>query len=411
MNEFKKALIDVAGDTNSSEQAVKNAILHNKPRRKKIPFFIVPAFLVAVLLIGFTLWLLPKQADPLQSSRLLDNELLFEFEVAREEVINEGFDYGDLNIKNGYANFKQIIGVLEVARLEKITITEEQRAKRKTLTKLMSENEQFLVRVLDKANISRQQYEKEILPILTDSSIVREQLNARWHDEKYPHMLNGIDDAYTSKIVADYMDQYYAEELEVFKVKHEIQLSDISPQVPDSGVVAAIEGDMFYFIQNMTAQELATLSKEEIIQNREGKYSTWIVNNEEIPVRVGDYIKVRIGGYTTDDETSTTLAVHNGFEVILPAEQASEIEELTLSTEQAEEWNSLLGKMEWQIEQTMNNFSKPLYIIHTADATYTVWKTEYKNFLIVPFGEYKISKITQGKTKKMEQLLTEIRTK
>ena len=53
MNEFKRALIDVAGDMSDSENAIKNAILHKQPRKKKsyVGYYLMPVVVVTKVLI------------------------------------------------------------------------------------------------------------------------------------------------------------------------------------------------------------------------------------------------------------------------------------------------------------------------------------------------------------------------
>lgn len=401
--------MDVAGDVLESEKSIKNRLLHKQSRKKKRNFIVIPAFVMAVLMIGFALWFIPKQVETKQANNLFENDYLYDYLTAREGVMFSQIEIGEEQRAGGYEALKQLVGTIELAKSKNFTVTEEEIAERKALiNKYNGLNEdngvnEVLNRLLKSANLSLKQYEQFVQPILLEKELYLMKLNAYWL-EKHPKMLEAISSSYTEQQAENYMETHLVEEQQAFMEQYNIEPS-YQGNTSNTGIVAAIDGDMFYFIQNMTAQELSTLPEDEIVQYRDEMLASWTINDTAIPLHVGDYIKLKIGVAYASEEENQSQVINYGFEILLPATQSNEIEEFTIEEQYLTEWDELLSKVKWSNAYGVTNLSKPYAIVHTPLATYSLFKNDYKNIIITPFGEAKISKVTQGRSEKIEAFL------
>lgn len=398
MNDFKKALIKVAGDLSESEKVVKNALLYNKSKKKYSKIIIIPAFLV-VLFFTVALLLVPNEVEQRQADSLFKNDYLYDYFVALEMMTNSDVEITQFHKEAAFTKYIRIIGVEQLAKGYQVEVSEQEMSERKILSDQIM-NKQQLQQVLSKVNLTFEQYEKYVRPKLIENYVLVEKLNQIWLKEN-PPMFSEFAAGYTEQLAKRYLQEHF--ENQYFAIQKRYNVTDENRMsVPKSGVIAAIEGNMLFFIQNSTFEELQVLSEEEKFRLEEGKIKSWIVNIDEIPVDIGDYVKVSIGGVGWIDGENTANALSEGLEVILPVEESSTIPKIKLAGPQ---WNELLSVVSWESQKAVHNFSKPLYIVEAGEKTYTIFKNEYKNFLIVPYGEAKITKVTQGRTKKIEEFL------
>ena len=411
MNEFKKALIKVAGDLSESEKAVKNAVLYKNGRKKNRKkknsrILIIPAFLIAFC-FTVVLLLLPNEVDQRQADSLFNNDYLYDYFVALEMMTNSDIEITQ-HKEAAFTEYIRIIGVEQLAKSYQVEVSEREISEKKNLSDQIM-NKQQLQQVLSKVNLTFEQYEKYVRPKLIEHNILVEKLNPIWLKEN-PPMFPEFATGYTEQLAKRYLlehfeDQYYAMQKR-YNVTDENRMN-----VPKSGVIAAIEGNMLFFIQNSTFEELQDLSEEEKFRLEEGKIKSWIVNIDEIPVDIGDFVKVSIGGVGWMDSANTANAMSEGLEVILPVEEWSTIPTIILDQIAGGQWDELLNGVSWESQDFVHNFSKPLYIVEAGEKKYTIFKNDYKNFLIVPYGDSKIAKVTQGRTEKIEEFLQPFITK
>ncbi|MGN7479283.1 hypothetical protein ACTHOQ_15700 [Solibacillus silvestris] len=408
MNELKKALIDVAGDMSASESAVKNAVLYKKRRRKGREIFIIPAFVMVLCFIGFTLWLLPNQADDRQADSLFNNDYLYDYFIGRQKMFTPDLEVSQSEKDAAFSYYAEIIGVEQLAESHHLQISEAEYEKQKKLSDNVV-NEEVRQQLLSLANLSIAQYEKYVQPQLIRHTIYLDKLNAIWLEQN-PRMLSEFATGYTYQLAHKYLLEHFEEEYFALQKRHETA-SNHSIGVPKSGVIAAIEGNMLFFIQNMTREELQYISDEEKFRPEDGKIKAWIVNIDEIPVAVGDYVKVSISGTYRNDSSSYANALSEGLEVMLPAAHTDAIQSIDVAGSDVAQWLELIKDVSWESQEVVNNFSKPLYIVNVENQKYTIFKNDYKNYLIVPYGESKIAKLTQGRTEKVEAFLQQFVTK
>ncbi|WP_339213053.1 hypothetical protein [Solibacillus sp. FSL W8-0372] len=407
MNDFKKALIKVAGDLSESEKAVKNTVLYKKSKKKYSKIIIIPAFVV-VLFFTVALLLFPNEVDQRQADNMFYNDYLYDYFVALEMMTNSDIEITEFHKEAAFTKYIRIIGVEQLAKGYQVEVSKQEMSERKILSDQIM-NKQQLQQVLSKVNLTFEQYEQYVRPKLIKNYVLVEKLNKIWLKEN-PPMFSEFAAGYTEQLAKRYLQEHFEEQY--FAIQKRYNVTDENRMsVPKSGVIAAIEGNMLFFIQNSTFQELQVLSEEKKFRLEEGKIKSWIVNIDEIPVEIGDYVKVSIDGVGWIDGGNTANAMSEGLEVILPVEESSTIPKIKLEQIAGAQWNELLIGVPWESQNFVHNFSKPLYIVEAGGKTYTIFKNDYKNLLIVPYGEAKIAKVTQGRTEKIEEFLQPFLTK
>ncbi|MEG0470933.1 MAG: hypothetical protein RR588_01230 [Solibacillus sp.] len=432
MNDYKRALHEVAGDMKASEQRLKNKLLHHKSPKRKKPFFLIPVGIVGLFMMLMVSWFMTEvKVDTKQASSIIEkNELLYEFYVAREQVLVKDSDQYK---ENGFSDYIQALGVLELAKQYELTITKEEYEKQlfdsngiikpdKLQDMLLrdmlrydsseiNDPEKLLQQMLDMAHISYEEFEQQLMPILVEQQIYRKKLSDLWH-EKFPRMNVVIAEFYTAQQVTLHMKKQYGEDIEQFQQKHQIEVMSNSTQMPTVGIVAAVDENMFYFVENMTPQELATLTEEQIFNQPEERQASWILNGEEVPVEVGSIISVEI--LVTNIVTELIqheISLNGGITTLLTKDRVSEIREVTLNGDGVQLMEQLIEEVDWQAGTVGQVRDKPLYIVHAKDTSYTIWEDHRKQWLITPFGQYKVATISQIGTIRWKALIEENATK
>ena len=409
MNDFKKALIEVAGDLSESERNVKRA-LHGKKHAPKRNYMVVPVFIMALCLIGFTLWLLPNKVEQQQASNVFTNDYLFEYYKATEQMFmnfDSQSEEGKQSIINyAFSNYQTAIAIQEYAKAQGLRYTEQQyEEQEQRMNLLYTETENPFYEQLTKlSGMTLEQYQTYVKPVLLENAIYTTQLNEKWLAEN-PKLLEDFVGAYTKKIVNDYLEANFETELIATKEYYNVMdNSNYGISVPKSGTIAAIEGNMIYFIQNTTYQEIQQMTAKELQAIQEERLKAWLINYDEVEVQVGDFVRVSVNGTTTSYEEQITNGLAENLEVFLRAKELM-LPEIHVTDDKTDEWQELTKEMTWQEQYTVSNYLTPRYIVHINDQTYTIFKNDYNNFFLVPFGEPTIAKLTQGQTKKMEAWL------
>ncbi|ATP41127.1 hypothetical protein CSE16_14300 [Solibacillus sp. R5-41] len=411
MNDYKRALNEVTGDMKESEQRLKNKLLYHKSPKRKKPFFLIPVGILCLFMMLMASWYMTEfSVDTKQArSSIEKNELLYEFYVASEQI---SWRNSDFNKENGFYNYLQALGVLELAKKYDLTYSAEEYKEQFEVYSQYPDQENLKQQTLEKGNISQKQFNEQLLLTIIELQIYRTKLNDEWY-KKFPVMNDIIASEYTNQQATRYMEQHFAKEIEQFQQKHQIKVMNDSSQMPTTGVVASVNGSMFYFIENMTAQELTTLTDEQIFNQPEEKYASWILNGDEVPVQVGDYIKLKnLGTSVVDELNEQAISLSEDIEVLLPNERASEIQEVTFADDARQQMEHLLENAAWEANMFINiNYDKPLYIVHVNDTSYTIWENTRKQLIIMPFGQPEVWIMYQRSSKQLKALIEENVTK
>ncbi len=405
MNEFKRALIDVAGDMSESEKAVKNSILHKQPRKKKnyIAYYLMPVVVVALLIVA-GLQFIPKVMDIRQAAQPT-NVLLFEFLTVLDE---QGKRTEEILRASPYYEMIRIIGIPKYAQSIGITITNAEIEKgTKNLEKLWHEIE--LPKVLAMANITQTQFDESIAPLIIEQAVYAGKLQEKWFND-YPKMVVAIAALYTDRKAFSYMDEHYETQLTKFKEQHKIPSYPEGKSLGVSGAVAAVEGNMFLLIENTTVNEYAQLPEN---YDFEDINAAWFMNDLNQPVKVGDYVDVKEVSTSVEriGTEKVSVGLHAGIELLLPSERAHEIKEIHLSEANLPTFNELFSRADF-VHPTMANISRaPLYIVQLENKSYTVWQNKAEQLYMKRFGEVEVAQFTRYTSKKLLALFQQIESK
>lgn len=396
MNEFKKALMDVAGDLSESETAVKNALLLKKPRNKrvKISYYLLPVVIVTLFLFTWQLFI-PQMMDIKQADQPT-NEDLFEFITALEEM-----DYkGDIETSraNAYLQMVEIIGIPKYAKSTGITISDEDRQQAKNLLEQKWRERDFAgVLASASAHISKGKFDENIAPLLIERFAYAKKLEERMYQD-YAKMLPGIANSYGDFMGSSYMEAHYKSQLDQFKEQHNIIIS-ANKSSSTSGSVVAVEDNMFLFVKNMTTNEYNQMSPRIFVD----KFAAWFINDPQKPVQVGDYVNLK-ETVISEDRIGTEFAgvgLHYGLEILLPKEHAQKIKEISLTEPVLEEFNEIYGKATLINEEAIEILEPPLCIVHIEGKSYTVWQNEKDLLYILQFGKKELATFTESTSKKI----------
>lgn len=409
MNDFKKALIDVAGDLSDNERNVKRALEGKHKRQPKRNFFVVPVFIMALCLIGFTLWLLPNKVEQ-QASDIFKNDYLFDYYMAAEQMFTN-FDHNSAEgkqwtINYAFRDYQTAIAIQAYAKAQGLTYTEEQYEKRKQqLNALYREAENPIFEQLKKqSGMTFEQYQKQVQPMLIENVLYTTQLDEKWLAEN-PKLLGDFAGEYTEKIVNDYLEENFERELAATKEYYNVTNDpNYGVSVPKSGTIAAVEGKMIYFIQNTTYTEIQQMTQQELHALQEDRLKAWLINYDAVDVQVGDFVRVSVNGTWTSYNERITNGLAVNLEVYIPVNEMA-IPEIAVTDTEVAEWHQLTNELNWQAQHTVSNYLTPRYIVQLNEQTYTIFENDYNNFFLVPYGEATISKLTQGQTKALESWL------
>ena len=413
MNDFKKALIDVAGDLSDSERNVKGALQGKHKRPPKCNFLVVPVFIMAVCLIGFTLWLLPNKVEQ-QAATIFNNDYLYQYYMGFERM--SGFYEASEENEEGLTNaaferYKEAVAIQQFAKSKDIQYTKQQydaRVQQQHELNHAPENSIY-EQMLSLSKLTEEQYEKHVLPILIENNLYMDALNAKWVAEN-PKLLPGFAWMYTTKLANDYLETYFEQDLLKAQEKY-----NITPKLENfgsskSGTIAAVDGMMIYFIQNTTYEEIKKMTPEEIDTLEEERLKAWLINYDNLDVQVGDFVRVSVNATNTSYDAQITNGMAQNLEVIIPVAELA-IAKIQLTEGAISEWQQLTQDAKWESPQAVGNFLTPHSIVQVEEELYTVFANDYNNLLLVPYGKQTIAKLTQGQSKKLNDFLLQFVTK
>lgn len=411
MNDFKKALIDVAGDLSDSERSVKRALEGKHKRPSKRNFLVVPVFIMAVCLIGFTLWLLPNKVE--RSTNPLKNDALFSYYLATQQLFSGVTEYKEDRqwpINGAFSNYQTTIAVQLYAKAQGMTYTEEEyKMQDKLMNALYPEAENpFYEQMTKLSGLSLERYQKLVKPILLETSIYRSQLKERWLSEN-PMLLDDFAGIYTDHVVNAYVEKHFEKELALAKEYFDVTNNPNSnATTPKSGTVAAIEGNLIYFIQNVTYEEVQQMTSEELDRLNEDRLKAWLITDDTSTIQVGDFVYVSVGSTNTSYDRQITNGIAENLQVHIPVNKLA-LPKIMVTDET--EWQVLTDEISWQTQHAVSNYLTPSYIVQLENKTYTVFENDYNNYFLVPYGEVTIGKLTQKQTKALESWLQTFVTK
>lgn len=405
MNDFKKALIDVAGDLSDSERHVKQVLQGKHKRPPKRNLFVLPVFIMAICLIGFTLWLLPNKVE--RSTNSLKNDALFSYYLATQQLFSGVTEYKEDRqwpINAAFSNYQTTIALQLYAKAQGMTYTEEEyKMQDKLMNALYPEAENpFYEEMTKLSGLSLERYQKFVKPILLETAIYRSQLNERWLSEN-PKLLEDFAGIYTSNVVNAYVENHFEQELAQAKEHFDVTNNPNSnTTTPKSGTVAAIEGNMIYFIQNVTYAEVQQMSSEQLNRLNEDRLQAWLITDDTSAIQVGDFVRVSVGGTNTSYDRQITNGIAENLEVHIPVNELA-LPKIMVRNET--EWQALTDDVSWQAQHAVNHYLTPRYIVQLEHKTYTVFENDYNKFFLVPYGEATLGGLTQGQTKALESWL------
>ena len=396
MNEFKKALMDVAGNLSESETAVKNAILLKKPRNKKVKigYYLMPVVIVTLFLFTWQLFI-PKMMDISQAEQPT-NEDLFKFITSLEEMEYKGSI--ETSRANAYLKMVEIIGIPKYAKSIGITITDEDRQQAKnSLEQRWRERDLAGVLASASTHIPNEKFDENIVPLLIEMVAYNEKLEEKMFQD-YSKMLPGIANSYGNFMGFSYMEAHYKSQLDQFREQHNIIISS-NKSSSTSGAVVAVEDNMFLLVKNMTTNEYNQISPRIFVD----KFAAWFINDPQKPVEVGDYINLKETLISQDriGAEYAGVGLHFGLEILLPKERANEIKEIALTGPVLEEFYENYGEATFINEEAIEISEPPLYIVHIEGKSYTVWQNEKDLLYILPFGKKEMATFTEYTSKKM----------
>lgn len=415
MNDFKKALIDVAGDLSDSERSVKRALEGKHKRPPKRNFLVVPVFIMAVCLIGFTLWLLPNKVEQ-QASDMFKNDDLFYYYMAAEQMFtnfdHESAEGKQTTINYAFRDYQTAIAIQAYAKALGLTYTEGQYEKREQqLNALYSEAENpFFEQLKELSGMTFEQYQTHVQPILIENALYTTQLDEKWRAEN-PKLQEDFVSVYTKKLANDYLEENFEQELSAAKEYYNVTGDpNYAQSVPKSGTIAAVEGKMIYFIQNTTYAEIQQMTQPELHALQEARLKAWLINYDAVDVQVGDFVRVSVNGTNTSYNERITNGIAENLEVYISVSKLA-IPKIVVTDAQVEAWHQLTNELAWQAQEMVTNYLTPLYTVQLPEQTYTVFENDYNNYFLVPYGQATIGKLTQKQTKALDSWLQTFVTK
>lgn len=408
MTDFKKELIEVAGDLADSKHTVKQRLQGNKNNKPKRNLLVVPVLVLVLCITGFMIWILPNKTEQQQATDLFNNDYLFEYYKASELMFGF-YDASEENEENlneaVFERFQNAIALQQYAKSKRLTYTDEQyETQEQLLTQTFIEADTSIYnQFFSLSELTANQYEQYVKPILIENILYAEQLNRKWLAEN-PKLLKDFVRYYTERLANDYLEKYFMPELQVARDKYQVPKTIHGAYSSKSGTIAAIEGKMVYFIQNATYQEIEEMTAQELHALQEQRLKAWLINYEDVALQVGDFVRVSVDRTVTSYDKQITNGIAEHLEVVISASEAT-VPEIYLTAEQESYWKQETHQEKWESQQMESNSLTPRYIVHLSEKAYTIFQNKDNNFFLVPHGDQTIAKLSKEQTKKMDSWL------
>lgn len=408
MIDFKKELIEVAGDLADSKHYVKQRLQGNKNNKPKRNLLVVPVLVLVLCITGFMIWILPNKTEQQQATDLFNNDYLFEYYKASELMFGF-YDASEENEENlneaVFERFQNAIALQQYAKSKRLTYTDEQyETQEQLLTQTFIEADTSIYnQFFSLSELTANQYEQYVKPILIENILYAEQLNRKWLAEN-PKLLKDFVRYYTERLANDYLEKYFMPELQVARDKYQVPKTIHGAYSSKSGTIAAIEGKMVYLIQNATYQEIQDMTADELHGLQEQRLKAWLINYEDVALQVGDFVRVSVDRTVTSYDQQLTNGIAEDLEVVISASEAT-VPEIYLTAEQESYWKQETHQEKWESQQLVSNSLTPRYIVHLSERAYTIFQNKDNNFFLVPHGDQTIAKLSKEQTKKMDSWL------
>lgn len=414
MIDFKKELIEVAGDLSESKRNVKQILQGNKNNKPKRNLLVVPVLVLVLCITGFMLWILPNKTEQQQATDLLNNDYLFEYYKASELMFGfyDASEENEANLNEAvFERFQNAIALQQYAKSKRLTYTDEQyETQEQLLTQTFIEADTSIYnQFFSLSALTANQYEQYVKPILIENILYAEQLNRKLLAEN-PKLLKDFVRYYTERLANDYLEKYFMPELQGARDKYQVPKTIHGAYSSKSGTIAAIEGKMVYFIQNATYQEIQDMTADELHGLQEQRLKAWLINYEDVALQVGDFVRVSVDRTVTSYDKQITNGIAEDLEVFISASEAT-VPEIYLTAEQESFWKQETHQEKWESQQLVSNYLTPRYIVHLSEETYTVFQNNDNNFFLVPQGDQTIAKLSQKQSKEMDSWLRSFVTK
>lgn len=414
MIDFKKELIEVAGDLSESKRNVKQILQGNKNNKPKRNLLVVPVLVLVLCITGFMIWILPNMTEQQQATDMLNNDYLFEYYKASELMFGfyDASEENEANLNEAvFERFQNAIALQQYAKSKRLTYTDDQyKTQEQLLTQTFIEADTSIYnQFFSLSALTANQYEQYVKPILIENILYAEQLNRKLLAEN-PKLLKDFVRYYTERLANDYLEKYFMPELQGARDKYQVPKTIHGAYSSKSGTIAAIEGKMVYFIQNATYQEIQDMTADELHGLQEQRLKAWLINYEDVALQVGDFVRVSVDRTVTSYDKQITNGIAEHLEVFISASEAT-VPEIYLTAEQESFWKQETHQEKWESQQLVSNYLTPRYIVHLSEETYTVFQNNDNNFFLVPQGDQTIAKLSQKQSKEMDSWLRSFVTK
>lgn len=404
MNEIKKGLMEVAGDFSVSEKHVKQAVLARKsPKKRWRP---LPFLITAVLFMALATFIVTQLKPELQTANVLD-DIRYEYDLAVKQLMWDQ-DIDDNMKRQVYEEYVKRMGVVKLAESKGYSFTDDEyQAELERRQPFMEhvEARKQLITILDRADLTEKQYNEIILPKMIAYDISLQKLTEEWF-ETFPKMNEPIANDYSQQQGELYINEHFTEQLTAFREKHQISHYENSHGGTKTGVVALLAKNMFYMIENKTAEQIIGLSEQEIYDTFGQEEASWYPNDSEIEIMIGDIVKVRSSSSATDSRThSQTVSLVESLEVLDRA-SVSKVIGIRLPKEAHAPLAELFEQVDWQENVHVSMVNMPKYTVHTGNEVYSIWVNELGGAMqIIPHSEAKYAKLPQSLSKKISEFL------
>lgn len=375
MNELQRELFKVAGDLSQSEARVKEALKKRsvKKQRRFIPLF-VSVGLVCVLAFLFFI-----QNEPEKQTAMLTHEEYSYY------LHMESMWAGEINESTKKRALEKMlirIGRIEYGKSIGLHVSEEEIDERIERDKVFLDSPEYkamLEQMLNEANISQTYYDSILNRQHVTATLVGDLIIADVK-QTYTHINESIATMLTNKMAVTYMEEHFAEEIDLFRVQYQIEPTYQS-YVSVVGVVALVEGNMFYLIEDPTYPDTAGLTHEEIYQKyTEVGDSGWYPNVDGLEVEVGDVLSVPSGASSSEAEDGYRVGFNHG-NVEIVQHASSRQEKINLTGTAAQTFANVVKEIEWQTNVDVNMLRMPDYIVTVNGNTYSIWAKYYNSGL------------------------------
>lgn len=374
MNELKKELIKVAGDLSVSEANVKET-LNRQPQKR--PYRFLPA-IISLAIVCLAATLLFIQTQPNRQATILSHEE-YSYHLYREtQLFND--ELTEATKTRALDKLLSVSGLIEYGKSLGFSVStqeiDERIQRNEEVVAESKEYEAMIQTLLNEANISAAYYENELLPKLTEAALYQQKIQDELM-KTYTHLNDMTAQLMASEQGKSYVEEQFAEEIQAFRQQY--QINEASPQWTSiMGVVALVEGNMFYLLADVLFPDVAHLTHKEIYALSDAtSNSAWYPNVDALDVAVGDIVKVRTGSWSRTEDDGFSVGYNYGEAEILQR-AAHPQAKINLTGVEAQVFDERMQQVKWQYNTHVPMLRLPDYIVSAKGITYSIW-AKYNN--------------------------------